>query len=200
MIRDPSELSENEVKVDYLEILKETLRELKDSKLKTNTPELYLGLLGEFAFARWLDERTIKYDHRTRTNSSELAMDFILYGAKDGKAIRVDVKTSGIRPPKVSRIISVDQFESIPKHSDILVWAFYSSWRNTITIDSWTYVDSLFEARIKAVVAPPDIPISNDPAVDLDFTETKYVYEIPEFLMLNVQDLELKLLGFSGGF
>ena len=201
MVRDSSELAENEVTVDYLADLKKTLRALKKSKLNPNTPELYLGLLGEFGFAKWLKERHFTFDHRTSSAPEELSMDFVLTGRKEeSRPIRVDVKTSGVRPPRVSRIISVDQFESIPKHSDILVWTFYSSWRNTVTIDSWTYVASLDEARIKTVVAPPDIPISNDPAVDLDFTEVKYVYEIPDYLMQNVQDLELRLSGYNGGF
>ena len=128
-------------------------------------------------------------------------MDFVVFGAKEeSRSIRVDVKTSGIRPPKVSRIISVDQFESIPEHSDILIWAFYSSWRNTITIDAWTYVSSLKEAKLKRVTAPPDISSTNDPAIDLDFTDSMYVYEIPDFLLLNIQELELRLSGSISGF
>ena len=200
MERDSSELTENEVRVDYLIKLKATLRELKKSKLNPNTPELYLGLLGEFGFAKWLEERNVDFDHRTSSNPTELSMDFIVFGgANNSDSLRVDVKTSGIRPPKVSRIISVDQYESIPKHSDILLWAFYSSWRNTVTIDAWTYVSSLKEAKLKLVTAPPDISVSNDPAVDLDFTDSMHVYEIPDYLMLNVQDLELRLKGFNGG-
>ena len=125
----------------------------------------------------------------------------MVFGAKEeSRSIRVDVKTSGIRPPKVSRIISVDQFESIPEHSDILIWAFYSSWRNTITIDAWTYVSSLKEAKLKRVTAPPDISSTNDPAIDLDFTDSMYVYEIPDFLLLNIQELELRLSGSISGF
>lgn len=201
MVRDSSDLTESEVTVDYLDDLKKTLRELKKSKLNPNTPELYLGLLGEFGFAKWLKERNFTFDHRTSTNPSELSMDFVVFGSRDAsRSIRVDVKTSGIRPPKVSRIITVDQFGSIPKHSDILVWAFYSSWRNTITIDSWTHVSSLSEAKLKLISAPPDISTTNDPAVDLDFTDSLQVYEIPNYLMLNIEDLEMKLRGFSGGF
>ena len=133
MVRDSSELTENEVTVDYLVDLKKTLRELKKSKLNPNTPELYLGLLGEFGFAKWLKEGNFIFDHRTSSNPTELSMDFVVFGAKEeSRSIRVDVKTSGIRPPKVSRIISVEQFESIPEHSDILIWAFYSSWRNNL--------------------------------------------------------------------
>ena len=109
MVRDSSELTDNEVTVDYLVNLKKTLRELKKSKLNPNTPELYLGLLGEFGLAKWLKERNFIFDHRTCTNPSELSMDFVVFGAKEeSRSIRVDVKTSGIRPPKVSRIISVD--------------------------------------------------------------------------------------------
>ena len=201
MVRDSSELTENEVTVDYLVDLKKTLRELKKSKLNPNTPELYLGLLGEFGFAKWLKERNFIFDHRTSSNPTELSMDFVVFGAKEeSRSIRVDVKTSGIRPPKVSRIISIDQFESIPEHSDILVWAFYSSWRNTITIDAWTNVSSLKEAKLKVVSAPPDISTTNDPAIDLDFTDDMYVYEIPSYLMLNMEDLEMKLKGFAGSF
>ena len=201
MVRDSSELTENEVTVDYLVYLKKTLRELKKSKLNPNTPELYLGLLGEFGFAKWLKERNFIFDHRTSSNPTELSMDFVVFGAKEeSRSIRVDVKTSGIRPPKVSRIISIDQFESIPEHSDILVWAFYSSWRNTITIDAWTNVSSLKEAKLKVVSAPPDISTTNDPAIDLDFTDSMYVYEIPSYLMLNIEDLEMKLKGFAGSF
>lgn len=201
MVRDFSELTENEVTVDYLVDLKKTLRELKKSKLNPNTPELYLGLLGEFGFAKWLKERNFIFDHRTSSNPKELSMDFVVFGAKEeSRSIRVDVKTSGIRPPKVSRIISIDQFESIPEHSDILVWAFYSSWRNTITIDAWTKVSSLNEAKLKVVSAPPDISTTNDPAIDLDFTDSMYVYEIPSYIMLNIEDLEMKLNGFAGNF
>ena len=201
MVRDFSALTENEVTVDYPVDLKKTLRELKKSKLNPNTPELYLGLLGEFGFAKWLKERNFIFDHRTSSNPTELSMDFVVFGAKEeSRSIRVDVKTSGIRPPKVSRIISIDQFESIPEHSDILVWAFYSSWRNTITIDAWTNVSSLNEAKLKVVSAPPDISTTNDPAIDLDFTDSMYVYEIPSYLMLNIEDLEMKLKGFAGNF
>ena len=201
VVRDSSALTENEVTVDFLNTLKETLRELKKSKLNPSTPELYLGLLGEFGFAKWLKERNFIFDHRTSSNPNELSMDFVVFGSReDSRSIRVDVKTSGIRPPKVSRIISVDQFESIPEHSDILVWAFYSSWRNTITIDAWTHVSSLREAKLKLISAPPDISTTNDPAVDLDFTDSMHVYEIPNYLMLNIEDLEMKLKGFSGGF
>ena len=201
MVRDFSALTENEVTVDYLVDLKKTLRELKKSKLNPNTPELYLGLLGEFGFAKWLKERNFIFDHRTSSNPTELSMDFVVFGAKEeSRSIRVDVKTSGIRPPQVSRIISIDQFESIPEHSDILVWAFYSSWRNTITIDAWTNVSSLNEAKLKVVSAPPDISTTNDPAIDLDFTDSMYVYEIPSYLMLNIEDLEMKLKGFAGNF
>jgi len=201
MVRDSSELIDNEVTVDYLVDLKKTLRELKKSKLNPNTPELYLGLLGEFGFAKWLKERNFFFDHRTCTNPAELSMDFVVFGAKEeSRSIRVDVKTSGIRPPKVSRIISVEQFESIPEHSDILVWTFYSSWRNTITIDAWTYVSSLREAKLKRVSAPPDISITNDPAIDLDFTDSMYVYEIPDYLLLNIQELELRIGGTISGF
>ena len=39
MPRDSSELTENEVTVDYLTNLKNTLRELKKSKLNPSTPE-----------------------------------------------------------------------------------------------------------------------------------------------------------------
>ena len=201
MVRDSSELTENEVTVDYLDALKKTLRELKKSKINSNTPDLYLGLLGEFGFAKWLKERNFTFDHRTCTNPSELSTDFVVFGSRDtSRLIRIDVKTSGIRPPKVSRIITVDQFSSIPKHSDILVWAFYSSWRNTITIDAWTYVSSLKEAKIKLISAPPDISTTNDPAVDLDFMDSLQIYEIPSYLMLNIEDLEMKIRGFSGGF
>ena len=201
MVRDSSELTENEVTVDYLDALKKTLRELKKSKINSNTPDLYLGLLGEFGFAKWLKERNFTFDHRICTNPSELSTDFVVFGSRDtSRLIRIDVKTSGIRPPKVSRIITVDQFSSIPKHSDILVWAFYSSWRNTITIDAWTYVSSLKEAKIKLISAPPDISTTNDPAVDLDFMDSLQIYEIPSYLMLNIEDLEMKIRGFSGGF
>jgi hypothetical protein len=76
----------------------------------------------------------------------------------------------------------------------VLVWAFYSSWRNSVTIDSWTWVNSLKEAKLKTVTAPPDIPITNDPALELDFTEINYVYEIPSFLMRDIEDLKMRLM------
>ena len=197
-IRDESPLNDNEIRIDYLPELQSSLRELKKSDLNTSTPNLFLGLLGEFAFSRWLISRGIEHDHRSVTHPGELLEDFRIFRPDSAEEIiKVDVKTSGIRPPKVSRILSIEQFESIPRHSDILVWTYNSDWRNSITIDSWTKVATLNETKLKAVSAPPDISISNDPAVDMDFTETKYVYEVPSFLMLNIEDLELEINGFG---
>jgi hypothetical protein len=200
MARDNSPLDENEVEVDYLNELKSCLRKLKSANLPTSTPDLYLGLLGEFGFAKWLLNNGIDFDHKTVSQPQELKTDFEVFESrnKDHKT-GIDVKTSGIRTPHSSRILSIEQYQSIPKHSSILVWTFYSSWRNSVTIDSWTWVDSLNEASLKAVTAPRDVPISNDPAVELDFTETNYVYELPAFLMRDIDDLKMRLKGYGGG-
>lgn len=48
--------------------------------------------------------------------------------------------------------------------------------------------------------ALPDISTTNDPAIDLDFTDSIYVYEIPSYSKLNMEDLEMKLRGFAGSF
>ena len=184
MTRDDSPLGANEILVDWLDDLKVCLIELKKSSLDSNTPNLYLGLLGEFAFSRWLEVRGIVFDHRTRSNPSELLTDFI---AEDLTPNRNTVK------------LSIDQFESIPTHSEILVWTFYSSWRNSVTIDSWTPVSMLNECKIKSVSAPPDFALTNDPAIELDFTETIFVYEVPSFIMFDIGDLEMRLKGYGGG-
>jgi hypothetical protein len=200
MSRDDSPLNDNEVKVDYLDSLKSSLRTLKSNKIGTSTPDLYLGLLGEFGFAKWLTLNQVKYEHKTVTKPDELKEDFQINDTRNvGLTIGIDIKTSGIRPPHSPRIISVEQFQRIPDHSSVLVWTFYSSWRNSVTIDSWTWVNSLMEARLKAVTAPPDIPLTNDPALELDFTEMNHVYEIPSFLMRDIEDLKMRLKGFNGG-
>ena len=200
MSRDDSTLGVNEIRVDWLDDLKACLIELKKATLDTNTPNLYLGLLGEFAFSRWLEAREISFDHRTRSNPSELFTDFVVEDLTPSQnTVKIDVKTSGIRPAQVSRILSIDQFESIPTHSEILVWTFYSSWRNSVTIDSWTPVSMLTECRVKSVSAPPDFALTNDPAVELDFTETIFVYEVPSFMMFDIGDLEMRLKGYGGG-
>lgn len=200
MARDDSPLGANEIPVDWLDDLKVCLIELKKSSLDSNTPNLYLGLLGEFAFSRWLEVRGIVFDHRTRSNPSELLTDFIAQDLTPNQnTVKIDVKTSGIRPAQVSRLLSINQFESIPTHSEILVWTFYSSWRNSVTIDAWTPVSMLNECKIKSVSAPPDFAITNDPAIELDFTETIFVYEVPSFIMLDIGDLEIRLKGYGGG-
>jgi hypothetical protein len=200
MSRDNSPLGTNEILVDWLDDLKACLIELKKATLDSNTPNLYLGLLGEFALSRWLEARGISFDHRTRSNPSELLTDFVVEDLTPNQnTVKIDVKTSGIRPAQVSRILSIDQFESIPTHSEILVWTFYSSWRNSVTIDSWTPVSMLNECRVKSVSAPPDFAITNDPAVELDFTETIFVYEVPSFIMFDIGDLEMRLKGYGGG-
>ena len=200
MTRDDSPLGANEILVDWLDDLKVCLIELKKSSLDSNTPNLYLGLLGEFAFSRWLEVRGIVFDHRTRSNPSELLTDFIAEDLTPNRnTVKIDVKTSGIRPAQVSRLLSMDQFESIPTHSEILVWTFYSSWRNSVTIDSWTPVSMLNECKIKSVSAPPDFALTNDPAIELDFTETIFVYEVPSFIMFDIGDLEMRLKGYGGG-
>lgn len=200
MPRDKSPLNENEVEIDFLVPLKASLRKLKGAKVKSNTLDLYLGLLGEFGFAKWLTLNKIEHEHKTVTHPVDLKEDFEIRDVKNSEvSFGIDVKTSGIRPPYSSRIISIEQYQSIPEHSSILVWTFYSSWRNSVTIDSWTWVKSLDEARLKAVTAPPDIPTTNDSALELDFTDTYYVYEIPSFLMRNIEDLKMRLQGFNGG-
>jgi hypothetical protein len=53
---------------------------------------------------------------------------------------------------------------------------------------------------LKRVSAPPDISITNDPAIDLDFTDSMDVYEIPDYLLLNIQELELRIGGSISDF
>jgi hypothetical protein len=195
MERHPGiELGENEVPMDFVREIRKQINILSVAGLNPGTPSLELGFMGEFGFSRWLTKFSIEFDHRTVSNPTELLADFILFDSTEEKdSIRVDVKTSWVRPPHVSRIISVEQFQSIPTHSDILLWAFYSGQRKSITIDSWTHVRDFAEAKLKSVSAPPDFPITNDPAIELDFTDTKLVYEIPSFLMRDIQDLYLHL-------
>ncbi len=200
MGRDDSPLGAHEILVDYLDDLKTCLIELKKATLDFDTPNLYLGLLGEFALSRWLADRGFSFDHRTISNPNELLADIVVEDLTPTRdKLKIDVKTSGIRPAQVSRILSIEQYESIPTHSDILVWTFYSDWRNSVTIDSWTPVSMLDECKLKSVTAPPDFALTNDPAVDMDFTETNFVYEVPPFLMFDVGDLEMKLNGYGGG-
>jgi hypothetical protein len=200
VIRDNSPLGAHEIPVDYLDDLKACLIELKKNTLDFDTHNLYLGLLGEFALSRWLEVRGFTFDHRTRSNPSELLTDFLVEDlTQDHNKVNVDVKTSGIRPAQVSRLLSLEQYESIPTHSDILVWTFYSDWRSSVTIDSWTPVSLLDECKLKSVSAPPDFVTTNDPSVDMDFTETMFVYEVPPFLMFDIDDLEMKLSGYGGG-
>ena len=194
------ELGENEVSMDYINDVRRQINILSLAGLNPGTPSLELGFMGEFGFSSWLTKFGIDFDHRTVSNPTELLTDFIVFDStKDKNSLRVDVTTSWVRPPHVSRIISVDQFQSIPTHSDILVWAFYSGQRKSITIDSWTHVREFTEARIKAVTAPPDRPITNDPAIELDFTDTKLFYEIPSFLMRDIEDLRLHLKNARDG-
>lgn len=198
--KDNSPLEPDEIRVDFLEDLKKSLIDLTHTNLKLNTPNLYLGLLGEFAFAKWLSQRNFSFDHRTRNFPEELKTDFIIQDkSKLSSNLHVDVKTSVIRPRRVARILSVEQYSSIPEHSDIIVWTFYSSWRNTITIDGWTPVSMLNECKLKFVAAPPEVSFSSDPAIDLDFSESVQVFEVPAFLMFDLNDLELKLAGLGGG-
>lgn len=188
------ELGENEVPVDYINEVRKQINFLSIAGLNPSTPSLELGFMGEFGFSKWLKKNDIDFDHRTVSNPTELLTDFILFDSTNVRnSIRVDVKTSWVRPPQVSRIISVDQFHSIPTHSDVLVWTFYSGQRKSVTIDSWTHVREFTEARIKSVTAPPDLPITKDPAIELDFSDTKLVYEIPSFLMRDIEDLQLHL-------
>jgi hypothetical protein len=194
------ELDEYEVPMDFIQEVRKQINILTVAGLNPGTPSLELGFMGEFGFASWLTKSRIDFDHRTVSNPTELLMDFICFDSTQEKnSIRVDVKTSWVRPPHVSRILSVDQFQTIPTHSDILVWAFYSGLRKSITIDSWTVVRDLGEARIKSVTAPPDVPVTNDPALELDFTETKLVYEIPNYLMRDIEDLYLHLKNSRDG-
>jgi hypothetical protein len=194
------ELGENEVPMDFINEVRKRINILSLAGLNPGTPSLELGFMGEFGFSSWLTKYHVDFDHRTVSNPTELLTDFILFdSAKEKNSIRVDVKTSWVRPPHVSRIISVDQFHSIPTHSDVLVWAFYSGQRKSITIDSWTLVKEFTEARIKTVTAPPDLPITNDPAIELEFSDTKLVYEIPSFLMRDIEDLRLHLKNSRDG-
>jgi hypothetical protein len=194
------ELDEYEVPMDFVHEVRKQINILTLAGLNPGTPSLELGFMGEFGFASWLAKTTIEFEHRSVSNPTELLTDFILFDStKEKNSIRVDVKTSWVRPPHVSRIISVDQFQTIPTHSDVLVWAFYSDQRKSITIDSWTLVRDFAEAKIKSVTAPPDIPITNDPALELDFTDTKLVYEIPSYLMRDIQDLHLHLKNSRDG-
>ena len=57
----------------------------------------------------------------------------------------------------------------------------------------------LNECKIKSVSAPPDFALTNDPAIELDFTETIFVYEVPSFIMFDIGDLEMRLKGYGGG-
>ena len=113
----------------------------------------------------------------------------------ESKPLRIDVKTTLVRPHKVPRVLSIDQFQAIPKHSDVIVWCHFSSRYEILTIDSWTKTSELSESYLKQVAAPPDFVLTNEDSVNLAFTETMFVDEVPSFLMREIDDLVYLLKG-----
>ena len=141
-----------------------------------------------------MNELKINFDHKTQTSPQALLEDIIAFDTS-GTPIRIDVKTTFIRPHMSPRILGIEQFQSIQKHSNIIIWCHFSELNQMLTIDSWTKTDELVESRIKEVAAPPDLVLTNDDSVEQSFSETQFVYEVPSFLMREIDDLIYLLNG-----
>jgi hypothetical protein len=183
-----------EVPLDYFHEVKSLIQELSRLKLNPNTDYMELGLVGEIGFCKFLEKNSIRFIHRTKSDPTLMLEDVTSYDF-ESKPLRIDVKTTLVRPHKVSRILNIDQFQTIPKHSDVIVWCHFSSRHEILTIDSWTKTSELSESYIKQVTAPPDFSFTNEDSVDLAFTETMFVYEVPSFLMREIDDLIYLLKG-----
>ncbi len=178
----------HEVFLDYFDEVKMLLQKLHNLKLNPNTFYMELGLIGELGVCKFLEKHEIEFNHKTETSSQELLEDILAFDIR-GTPVRIDVKTTYIRPHMSPRILGIEQFQNIQKHSNIIIWCHFSELNQMLTIDSWTKTDELGESRIKEVAAPPDLVLTNDDSVVQPFTETRFVYEVPSFLMREIDDL-----------
>jgi hypothetical protein len=183
-----------QVPLDYFHEGKSLIHELTKLKLNPNTAYMELGLVGEIGFCKFLEGNSIQFIHKTKYEPEVLLEDVTVFDY-DSKPIRIDVKTTLVRPHKVPRMLSIDQFQTIPKHSDIIVWCHFSSRNEVLTVDSWTKTSELSESYLKQIAAPPDFAFTSEDSVDLEFTETIFVYEVPSFLMREIDDLLYLLKG-----
>ena len=183
-----------EVPLDYFHEVKSLIQELTRLKLNPNTDYMELGLVGEIGFCKFLEKNSIRFIHKTKSDPKLMLEDVTSFDY-ESKPLRIDVKTTLVRPHKVPRVLSIDQFQAIPKHSDVIVWCHFSSRYEILTIDSWTKTSELSESYLKQVAAPPDFVLTNEDSVNLAFTETMFVYEVPSFLMREIDDLVYLLKG-----
>lgn len=182
------ELDSNQISLDFYDEVKSLIQKLTALNLKMNFDFMELGLTGEIGFCKFLEKNDIKFTHQTFQEPERMHEDVIVFNYKS-EAITIDVKTTQIRPHHAPRILSIEQFYSIPSHSEIIVWCHFSSRESIITIDGWTKTSELKESNLKQVTAPPDYVVSYDELMDQPFTETIFVYEVPSFLMREVDDL-----------
>ena len=178
----------HEVFLDYFTEVKSLIQKLHKLKLNPNTFYMEIGLIGEIGVCKFLEKHEIKFDHKTQTNPQALQEDIVGFDFNNSN-VRIDVKTTLIRPHMSPRILGIEQFQNIPKHSDIIIWCHFSEVNQMLTIDSWTKTDELGESRIKEVTAPPDFALTNDDSIELPFSDTQFVYEVPSFLMREIDDL-----------
>ena len=184
----------HQIPLDYFQEVKNLIQELTKLKLNPNTEYMELGLVGEIGFCKFLGNNEIQFTHKTKSNP-ELMLEDVLIIDSESRPLKIDVKTTLVRPHKVPRMLSIDQFQTIPKHSDIIVWCHFSSRHEVLTIDSWTKTSELAESYLTQVTAPPDLALTNEDSVELAFTETMFVYEVPSFLMREIDDLLFLLKG-----
>ncbi len=190
-------VSPYEVPLDYFQEVKDLIHELTELKLNPNTEYMELGLVGEIGFCKFLGENSIEFVHKTKSDP-KLMLEDVTVVDSESRQLRFDVKTTLVRPHRVPRMLSIDQFQTIPKHSDIIVWCHFSSRHEILTIDSWTKTSELGESYLKQVTAPPDLVFTHEDSVDSAFTETMFVYEVPSFLMREIDDLLFLIKGKFG--
>lgn len=182
------ELGSNQISLDFYDEVKSLIQKLTVLNLKMNFDFMELGLTGEIGFCKFLERNGIKFTHQTLQEPERMHEDIIVFNHKS-EAITIDVKTTQIRPHHAPRILSIEQFHSIPSHSEIIVWCHFSSRHSIITIDGWTKTSELNESNLKQVTAPPDYVVSHEELMEQPFTEKIFVYEVPSFLMREVDDL-----------
>ncbi len=95
----------------------------------------YLGSLGEFAFAHWLDQKSISYkiDNRVFTNRNSDEYDFLIQGKK------VDIKValkSTPRPPNDNWTYGYPE-EQKPINKDIIVIGWIDQLQKIVGFYGW---------------------------------------------------------------
>ena len=188
------ESNSDKVSLDFYNEVKTLIQKLTALNLKMNFDFVELGLTGEIGFCKFLEKNNIKFIHQTFQEPERMHEDVIVFNHKS-EAITIDVKTTQIRPHHAPRILSIEQFHSIPSHSEIIVWCHFSSRESIVTIDGWTKTSELNESNLKQVNAPPDYVVSYEELLNQPFTETIFVYEVPSFLMREIDDLIYLLKG-----